>query len=254
MLYVHTLQLLNPKTIELESIPIVRELKQKKQPINEDTVKARISSFFVTEEDMKVMELASAKVDPTLTKVKSILSENDSIHEQINLARTVQILEEMPNPLQNSMQYAESIEKLQAQLPKGMAELLTKIPSLKTREEKIVYNNKLSEVFQELLRNNQFMFDGRNVVNEGRLNHIRDLRDNLDKGFIFHFTLENELKKQNFEAISSSLPKEKLDQLEELKEDIDVIKEGIERAYDINMRMISVSIILYAYVKWVNGG
>ena len=48
--------------------------------------------------------------------------------------------------------------------------------------------------------------------------------------------------------------RKKVAEVEYIQKNIELIKKGIERAYDANMRMVNKALVLYAYVKWLNTG
>jgi hypothetical protein len=66
--------------------------------------------------------------------------------------------------------------------------------------------------------------------------------------------LEEELKKLDFEWVKGRIQKEHLEENEALLKNVTLIKKGIDAAYDMNMRMVNLAVILYSYVKWLNSG
>ena len=66
--------------------------------------------------------------------------------------------------------------------------------------------------------------------------------------------MEEELKKLNFDRIRLRIAPEKLQEAEGIHEQIKVIRKGTERAYETNKRLVELSVILYAYVKWAMQG
>jgi hypothetical protein len=253
MLYIHSLQALNPKSIDVESVYLVRELKQKTPyPFSEQKLGEQFASFFVSNTDKEIMETALQTIEPTMELVKTLMSANDSVHERCNIERTIQTLKEMPEALQNSMKYADEIVDMQANFTAKITPLLNNIPKLKNIEEKKAANNGLNIAFQTLLRRDGLAFNYNGIVHEAHIKHIADLSEGLGKGYLFHVTLEEELQKLNFETIKSRVAQEKLDEVAKIQTNVEIIKKGIDRAYDINMRMINWAVILFAYLKWVS--
>lgn len=254
MLYIHNLQSLNPKSAEVEIIPLIRELKKRTPyPISPEKFGEQFYPLFVSNLDIENMKTALQNVEPTIEKVKNLIAEKNEVHEPINLQRTLQILNEMPAPLQENTQFAQEIMALQENFAAELTGVLNKIPQLKTMEEKKEYNNKLDQTFQKILRNNAFTFNYKDVVNEAQLEHIKALSESMEKGYFFNVTLEEELKKMKFEELKLRIPQKKLEEAENIKKEIDTIKKGVERAYEVNMRMLNWAVILYAYVRWLSG-
>ena len=78
------------------------------------------------------------------------------------------------------------------------------------------------------------------------------LIESLNKGFIFHFTLEEELQKRSFEQIKHRIPGNRLEEVEKIKRKVMAINNGVQRAYNFNRRMVDLAVYLYSYIKWLS--
>ena len=253
MLYIHNLQSLNPKSAEVEVLPLIRELKKKTPyPIAEGKFLEQFSSLFVSVHDKDNMGQALQVVAPTIEKVRNLMVEKSEFHEPINLQRTIQLLMEVPAPLQKNLDFAQEIIGLQENFAAELTGLLNKIPQLKSATEKKDVNGQLDVIFQKILRNNSFSFNYKDIINEAHIEHLRGLVDSMEKGYFFAVTLEEELKKMKFDELKLRIPQKKLQESEEIKRDIDIIKKGVDRAYQVNMRMLEWAVILYSYIKWLS--
>lgn len=252
MLYIHALNHLTYKTADLESIYLVREIKQKAGfPLSEEKIHDHFSTLFISNTDLNGLSQALELTEPTIQELKTLLAQNSSIYEPVNLQRAIQMLKETSYALKNNLEYASEISSWQDSFSGEITPLLNKIPKIKSNEEKEAYDRQLNKVFQRILRNEKFLFNANDIINEACLNHICGLDEGLGKGFLFHITLEEEIRKSNFEAIKERFPKESLEKAETIRKNVELIKHGIERAYKINQRMIQWAVILYAYVKWL---
>ena len=135
-----------------------------------------------------------------------------------------------------------------------MLNLLNIIPHLKTKDEKVAHNDRLNKPFQTILRNTEFTFRSNDIINEGHVNAIQGLHESMLKGFFFHYTLEEELKKLDFQGIKKRLPVAEIADVEEIEKNIENINKGVKRAYEVNMRMVNKAVVLYACVKWLHQG
>lgn len=252
MLYIHSLSHLTPRIADLESVYLIREIKQRtSHPLSEEKMKAHFLPFFISDTDLKHMESALQLVEPTIERVKELRLKNDPAYEPINLQRSIQILKEMPAPLDNNRKYLQNIFDWQGNFAGEVVPILNRLPRLKTREEKESFNQQLNPVFQLVLRNSNMVFNAQDIINEAQLSHITGLSESLQKGFLFRLTLEEELKKQEFGNLRARLAKERLDEVEAVQKNVELIKKGIERAYENNMRMVNWAVLLYTYVKWL---
>ncbi len=256
MLYIHALHHLTPKTAEVESVYLIREIKSKTPyPLKEPQLQEYFTDFSVSETDVQAMNQTLALVEPTIQEVERLIQENDPIHESVALQRTLQMLKNVPHALQKNLSYSEAIMYWQqGSFIPDVTTIFNSLPKLKTREEKIAGNDKLNEIFGKILRNKDFAFNGYDIVNEGQVSEMNALMESLNKGFLFHYTLEEELRKESFDNIKHRLPPAKVQEIEQIKKNIEEIKRGVERAYQCNMRMVNTALVMYAYVKWLNGG
>ena len=253
LLYIHGLNQLSSKSADLESVYLMRELKQKASyPLSSDKLNQMFVPFFASQTDLDLMQQTLELIPITIEAVQRLIQEQNQVHEAINLQRTVNILKEMVEPLTINLKFAGQVFQSQDSLVANLTGLLNNIPKLRTMDEKMGVNNKLKEVFYFLLRNQDFCFNYLDVVNEAQLNHIADLMESLNKGYLFHFSLEDELKKRSFDSLKGSLPIEKVQEAEDIAMNVLLIKKGVERAYNFNWSIINMSVIIYSFIKWFN--
>lgn len=253
MLYIHRLGDLNPKSADIESTLIIRELKKNNPRLVEEQFQSDFSTFFISDSDSNAISNALNLITPTIEEINKIFEKNDSLYEPINLKRAIDILKETPDPLFNNLNYAEDIKKWKDQFIKEITQILNVMPSLKKKEDMELYNNRLNIIFQKILRNKEFLFNFDGIINEANTEHLNALSTSMENGFLFHILLEEEINKIKFSIIKNRIPKEELERAEKIKQKILEIKKGVDRAYDNNMRMIHMAVILYSYIKMISG-
>ena len=252
MLYIHKLNQLAPKAADLESVYLMRELKQKTPyPVNEAKLHELLTEFLVSDTDKTLIDQALPLIEPTVQKVDIMIAEKNEIHESANLIRSAQILREIPLPLQNSLLYVYDLANWQKQFLAEITPLLNSLNRLRSNEDKVRANEKLKEIFRKILRNDDFGFKFMDIINEGQVAQVQGLIESIDRGFLFHYTLEEELKKISYTDLKRRIPANHLEEAETIRHNALLIQKGVERAYQVNMRMINMSVILYAYVKWL---
>lgn len=252
MLYIHELRHLNPKMADLESVYLIRELKQKTPyPLVLNDVHTLCTEFFVSPTDVEAIQEAQRLLPEVAQQLHTIVKERNSIHEQINGERALKLVQELQQPLYQSSRYLEDMASWQLSCLEQMIQILNTLPKLKTKEQKAQYNEQLKKIFRRLLRNEDFMLKHHDIIHEGSVHAISGLDEGMGKGFLIHITLEEELKKLSYAVIKGRLPPEELQRIEQLREQVAVLKRGIDRAYQSQMRMVNYAVIWYAYVKWM---
>lgn len=252
MLYINDLHHLTSKSADLESIYVIREIKQKvSYPLTGEKINEHFSPLFLSDIDLEYIKQASQLVEPTIGLIKKILLEKNPIHEPVNLQRSIQLLKEVSLPLNRQFDYVQGIKSWQSDFSEEAAPLLNNIPKLKTEKEKTILNQQLNKLFQTILRNDKFLFNAADIIDESSLTRITNLSESLERGFLFHVTLEEEIKKQNFVILKAHLPPDKVEEAETIQKKVDLIKKGVERSYEINLCMVNWVVLLYSYVKWL---
>ncbi len=253
MLYIHQLTHLSSKMADLESVYLVRELREKiKLPLREEVMEEAFCEFFVSSSELQLIEETAALVGPTIEMIKSLVQLESELYETVSLQRALQALEPVTAALESNLAYLQQVQVWQATSSSGMTTLLNQIPKLRTQEEKIRVNDEVKGLFQFLLRNQGFVFHAPDMVHEGPVAQVNGLVESMQKGFFFHSTLEEEYKKVDFATIKRRIPAEELKRVEEIEQNILKIKKGTDTAYNANMRMVNLSVILYSYVKWLS--
>ncbi len=251
MLYIHKLSDLNAKSAEIESIQIVRSIRQHESSPTQDNLSSHLIGNFISEADIAAIEQAISLISPTIVKLQEIQLSKNPVYEPVNIVRSIQGLTQVSTNLANSLSYAKDMQALQQGIVSGVATVLNSIPFLRTATEKSEANAALSHYFELILRSKELSFNYQEIISEGHVLLVKDLVESFRNGYIFHFTLEDEIKKANFEAIKPRIPATLLGESNQLGWDIAMIKDGVDRAYDINMRMISQSIVLFSFIKWL---
>jgi hypothetical protein len=253
MLYVHKLSDLNMRLADIESIEFIREIRAKMNlPVSPDSIYEYLSSSLVSTQDIEAAEQALDEISPVVRQLDSILLRKESLHEPVNIFRTLQMLKQVPEPLANNIIYLKEILSMQAQLINDSAPLLNSIPTLNTSEERTKANAALSGFFEKMLRNKDFYFRHLDIIYEAHTSIMDALEESMLRGYLFHVTLEEELRKADFAQIKFRIPAESLAEAEEIRQKLRTIKQGVDTAYQANMKMVTCAVLLYSCIKWVN--
>ncbi|MBI3037394.1 hypothetical protein HYY73_06635 [Candidatus Woesearchaeota archaeon] len=250
MLYIHKLSDLNPKSAEIESVPFVRGMNMSDSfPFTQKKVSEVFAECIVSDDDTALIERALNLLGPVLAKLGEFLARNDPVHEPVDLKRTMECLKSLALPLANNLQYGREVIALQQEFIGKAAGLLNAIPTLCTAEEKLRVNAEISAYFEKVLRSKGFSFSHQGIIFEAHTGMVRDLAESFRNGYLFHVTLEEELKKATFADIKKRIPAERLKEAEDISASINLIGEGVDQAYRLNMRMVLWAVIFYSCIK-----
>ncbi len=254
MIYIHTLKDLNLKSAKIESVDIIREIKRNNRlPLSEEKLRKHFSAFFVSKNDLDVMSQALELIPETIKEILE-LPKTKGDYEPINFKRACSGLQEIPAPLKSNLDYAKKIFDWQESFISHVTPLLNDIPSVKKQGAAKAYDEKIGSLFEVILRNkDDFIFNFRDIINEAQLTRMNDLAESMDKGFFFHVDLQEYLEKQDFSAIRKRVPRDELEKVDKITKEIKDIQKGVKAAYDHNMKVINLAVVLYAYINWVRG-
>ncbi len=254
MIYLKNLNQLTPKIADIESVPLIREIKQDfSLPVKEDKVRRHFLPYFTKEQDIELMKNSLSVIQPTLEGFTTLLERKDSDYAPINITRAHKLVSETHKPLSINIHYAEEILAWQEEFVKEATLIFNSLPGARSQEKKLELNNRLNVLFQKILRNKEFIFMYPDIVNEAEVEHMKSLRDMISKGFLFYIKMEEELNKVNFNSIKKRISLDKLQNSDSLSDKVSEIKKGVDKAYQINMNMIGWAVLLYSYVKFLRG-
>ncbi len=252
MIYIHSLNDLSPKSTEVEVVKVMRELKRNYPlPLTEEKLDSQLITYFMSDTDKFLMDKALDQINPVIYELKDLLDNGSETYSKVNIQRAINILDKLREALTKNILYSNNMIRYKGQTIREFTYMINQ--NLKFKEEENAnYNKKLSDIFERMLRHDgDFYFNAEEIVNEGEVQAITGLYEGMKKGYLFHVSLDEELKKLDFSIIKNKLSAEDLQKSELLTTKIEEIKRGIVRAYEHNMRMIEVAIILYSYIRIV---
>lgn len=254
MIYIHALKDLNPKSAEIEIVPLVRQLKQANSlPLSEEKVSTQFSQFFITKEDIDLMSKTLEMIPLVIQEITDLAKTNSSNLELVNLKRAVSELQALPAGLKNNIDYLQKILSMQETIVPKLTLLMNTIPTLKTQQDKILYDKTIGALFADILRNNEtFAFYSKDIVNEAHLARKDAVAEIMSTKAFFKVKMDEYLKKMAFSEISKRIPQEELAKVDEISRTIMEIKACIERVYNINMKLIEFAVTFYAYIRWIS--
>lgn len=250
MLYIHKLSDLNPKSAEIESVPFVRSMNLSGSfPFTQKKFSEVFAECVISDKDLALIERSLQLLEPTLARLNELSSRVEPVHEPVNVGRSIQSLKSLVLPLASNLQYGREAVVLQQEFMARAAGLLNAIPTLRTNDEKAKLNAELSAYFEKVLRSGGFSFTHMDLVHEAQTSLVHDLAESFRKGYLFHVTLEEEIRKAAFADIKLRIPVEKLKESEEIEAAIRSIGEGVGQAYALNMKMLLWAVIFYSCIK-----
>jgi hypothetical protein len=251
MLYIHKLGDLSVKSAEIESVTILRDLKRSaSHPISIAKLKDRFAAYFVSQQDIDLIAKAAELTPSAVEAVSDMITVPIEEYDVNNLCRAHSALKEIVEPLKENFAFSSSILEQQESFMPVLALAINSLPVVRTENDKKECNDNLNFVFSSVLRTDKFGFNSSGIVGEPELARITKLAESMAEGTFFHVKLEEHLKKSSFEDIKNRISPDELKKFEDFNEMILQIKEGTEKAYECNMRMVHWAIVLYSYIKW----
>lgn len=249
MLYIYTLKDLNFRSAEVEAIPLMRDIRREtKFPITKEMLRLEFSKYFGSMEDLNVMQ-HSFKLIPEVMLQVVALPKNTNIYEIISLQRAYTGLNEIIQPLEKNITYTKEIIEWQDTFLDELATTLNKMPVIETVEDKKLFDKTVSSFFEKMLRNNiGFVFNFYDIVNEAHTARLKDMTETIAQGAFFHISLEEHLKHLDVKEIRQRVQAHELEKVDDIARKINVIRKGVEIAYQNNFKMVEMSILLLAYV------
>jgi hypothetical protein len=253
MLYIHSLKDLTVKSAEIECTALIREIKKENHlPLEEGQVEKQLSIFFVSKTDVEHMDKSMGLVLETVNDIVALSKAGKNL-EAINLKRACAGLNEISSPLAKNLEYVKKMISFQDIFIPKVTDLLNQISELKTDAEKKAFDEQMSQFFARILRNKKdFTFAYEDIINEAHTARLNNLVESMQHGFFFHVPIEDYLKKQEGKDMAKSQTAE-VAAVESIAQKIKSIKDGVDRAYEANMRMLNMAVVLYAYIRWIRG-
>jgi len=251
MIYIHKLDQLTPGIADIESVSLIREIKSETRfPISEEGMKRKFTEFFVKELDIAAMQEALQNAQPAIDEIAALIEKKDPDFEEVNLLRAYKLVNEVPDSLMENINYAKEIFEWQNEFLIEITNVFNGLANIKSSQELLNFNERLNKIFMKILRNDEFTFKFQDVIHEGHVEHMNDLKTILPQGFLFKILIEEELNKVDFNVIQKRIARAKLDAADRIWNGVLEIKKGVDKAYQINMKMIELSVMLYSYVKF----
>jgi hypothetical protein len=246
MIYIHKLGDLSPKAAEIESVPLVRELRKKLSfPISSESITEILEEFFPSETDFSAISKAIERIAPSLKKLEEIKTEENECYEQYNVQRATNMMKEIELPLKKSLEFLQTLNK--KEWLDEARETLNAMPKGDPRE----INLKLNELFEKILIGKDFRFDSKGTVSEGIIETAIAFQESMAKHFLFKITLEEQIQKKHIQEILRRVPLAEIEKNDVISCNADLIRTGTERAYAANLHLIELGIMLYSLVRWI---
>ena len=162
------------------------------------------------------------------------------------------MLNEVPIALMNNIAFTRAILTWQESALDEILAILNSIPHIQTDEQRKIINDGLSAVYGKLLRNDQrFGMHYIDIIGEQQMSRMSNLIESMEQGFLFHISLENQLKRTHFTDIIEHVPKDAFIKIESIYSQIEIVKRGVDAAHACNIRMVEWALVLYSFMKWM---
>jgi hypothetical protein len=174
------------------------------------------------------------------------VTSNPKNYESINVHRLKATVEELPGPLKLNIGELKKVESLQHAVPVAVKDLINAARNANSPEELQKIPKDSFKLMCAIANDENGELKPDQRINESHRSHIKDISERFKTGYIYHWSIEDELKKIPFQDIFSRLEKEQQDRFHKLAKDLDKLNESVDVAYQLNWRQISLIRRIYS--------
>jgi hypothetical protein len=252
MIYIHLLKDLNLKNAEIESVPILREIKTKTPfPLKVEEVKGYLGELFAQPNQIVAIEQAQIIVEQLIAQLTTLQRRTDGLYEEQNIKRALSLVYEAQQPLEQNKQYLQDMISYKDHFFYEMTQILNSLRFLVTAQQKNEANARINELFCKILRNTEFSFRGFDIINDTHTKSVGALVESVKNGFLFRERIEEHVQKLSFEQIKARIPVHELQVNDAIVIQATQLKTIVDQTYQCSMNMIFLAVYLYTYIKWL---
>ncbi len=249
-----TLAAFNFSTLELATVDERRALRKELSDkgisatyLDVDKVYQLVSPFFITDVELVLidhLENLLSQFSELMEGIIAVAKQHPSWYEAMNVQRLHIIINETKPALLSTKDAFMVLLSKQQNIPIRMQVLFNKIREDPSKTTKMAVGR---EVFQ-LLCDIAGTADGINAMvklNEAHVNHSQDMAKRFSEGYIYHWTLEEEIKHIPFGQIFSKLPEMDKELFYQMAKLLEELANTAKAVYSLNWKHIVLLRRLY---------
>jgi hypothetical protein len=251
MIYIHSYKDFTQKNVEIESVPLLREIRSNfTLPIREEDL-AFLSEAFPTREEISSLDTLDQKIQHTLAILAHAHADTRELYEPLNLERTAIVLSSIQGALSASKHYFSELFVHSQETVHIFTDSLMRLRQVVTTEEKNAVNSALSNCFHQLLRTDGLQFFAQDILNDTHTGGIKGIVEALNGGFLIRVLVEEHVAKSSWQRIRERVPQDILAVHDQITQNCQEIQLIVDAYYDRVMRVLYLAVCLYTFIKWL---
>jgi len=221
-------------------------LKQKTNDISCPSLELLQEIFkdcMTTDEELLLSEKAEDVLGPTLEGINWLMDDvkaNPANYEAINIHRLKSTIEEIPPALEKNLAEMKHVISVQYAVPVAVKWLIDSAKTAVSGEELKKIFNEGFQLLCTLANDVQGELNPDLRINEAHQTHVDDMSQRFKKGYVYHWSIQDELKKVPFEEVFERLNQEQKDQFGKLSALLEALTTSVEMNYDFNWKQVAL--------------
>lgn len=201
-----------------------------------------IFPYFLNDIELMLCDHGKDLLGQFTTLINALLPlarQKPSVYELVNLQRLILTITEINPAIQTNKEAFVTLLSKQENLPIRMQVLFQEIREANTKTTKMKVGK---DVFQ-LLCEVAGAKEGINAavkINESHVNHNKELAQRFGEGYIYHWSLEEEIKHISFDQIFKKVPEAEKDYFFQLVKLLDELAKTTNAVYTLNWKHITL--------------
>lgn len=244
-----TLEAFNFSTLELMTVDerrlLRKELTDKKialDTLDVSIVGDLIFQFFIKDVELILLDHLEdliVQFNDIMAQLVAAAKTKSLMYEGVNLHRLSATINEILPALKNNREAFRLLMSKQDNLPIRMQVLFQDAREAGTSDAKRRLGGNVFQILCELAGSK----DGINSlskINEGHVNHSKELSQRFTEGYIYHWSLEEEIKHIPFDAIFTKVPEMEKELFFALAKLLDELAKTTNAVYNLNWKHIAL--------------
>ncbi|MFQ5474625.1 MAG: hypothetical protein ACE5DM_02195 [Candidatus Nanoarchaeia archaeon] len=235
------------KDITLDERRNVRTFLKKKGDVSEpslEVVQEALADCMITDEELAKARSAVQLISQLMPKIDLLFNDVQSDprkYEAINVTRLKSTIEELPRALGNNLPVIDHVFSIQLGVPVAVKEMIDD-----AGEDIRGIPKRAFELFCIIANDEKGELRPDEKINESHHTHIKDRSRQFREGYIYHWSIQDELNKVPFAEKFSRLDAGQQNRFQEIAELMDQLSESIDTVYELNWRQIKMMRRVYS--------
>lgn len=205
-----------------------------------DFIVQSVYDFLIKDGDIVELEEGKKVLAEFPDKLSWFVKDMDrsDLYEPINIQRLNKTIAGIPNAYSSNLDELRRLKGSQESIIAQVFMLVDDVAEASTHEKLRTIGMKGYSILCKIAGNDQGEMYPEDKINESHKTHIEDMSSRFSNGYIFKWTLENELNKNTVRVILDKLSSEQTMHFDETCSDLDRIRDAVLLMYDLNHRQI----------------